>query len=778
MKESKFSYLEFYVTDLEKPSTLSELRDNDGFGNFKIKIPKTGESVKFRGKLQFVSPSILISGKCKIETHKKYGVTVSVSRDEELKYSKRNAKQITLEDVSFFVQELQITSMAHIDKRNFLYGLKFPIWTEEFKKMPIYTELEFESRCEYFRIDYEMPLISAYGNTKRQMIRDLDPRHLTEAYDFLRGGNVWKLWFEKFTKGMNLKELPRSKWDEYRIKHKRQLPPMFGTALRIYSFLKEEREAGNEVFDLENLKHFYLHQSSPKWQEIANENNDEKFFNQALEFLMYHALTPALEDNKRYVCLLKDKMINMNLYHALSSFSGIFAPFKFKKTEEDLNAKVLTGQQEDFVRHVYSNQINLLEGAPGTGKTEVIVSVVNTCIAAGLNPLVVTYVGMMVDALQNRIHINAYTIHSTCMKKKEFLSQFQVLIIDEGSNIDVKLMMRLLIVTSPFISRIVMVGDLGQIYPIKPGCPFYDLTRKFPQDSFVLTENKRVDPDALELVEISKKIRFGEPIDLSAHYKGIKFVADFHHVNTRVILKEIVDLRCHDLLDTMKIQFIVLRNEDRVKLNEMIESILIEKKILKPSSSASRKIGNCDIYPGKKIQFLKNTKTPNYDTVRNGELGQVLKLEQKKDKLLLHLTNGKIVLIGGQDGVKPQHIQSGYATTCNKAQGSEWEYIVFWIYETPNPYFTREFPYVAVSRAKKHCTVIMSSEMDFKMLCAQKAKERKSLLKFYFEHLPPIKWKKLEEINREEKLIIPAFDYKYKSPEMPQDKGNKKIKVF
>ena len=766
------------MTDLEKPSSLSELRDNDGFGNFKIKIPKTNESVKFRGKLQFVSPSILISGKCKIETHKRYGVTVSCSTKEELKYTKRNPRQITREDVAFFVQELGITTTATMEKRDFLYhGLTYPMATEEFKKLPIFTELEFESRCEYFRIDYEMPLISAYGNQQRQMIRDLEPKHLTTAFELLRGGNVWKLWFEKFTKGMKLKELPRGKWDEYRIKHKRQLPSMFGTALRLYSFLKEEREAGNEVFDLENLKHFYLHESSQKWQEISNENSDEKFFDQAIEFLMYHALTPALETNKRYVCLLKDKMINMNLYHALNSFSGPFRPLKFKSPpERDPNAKVLTGQQEDFVRHVYTSQINFLEGPPGTGKTEVIVSVVNTCIAAGLNPLVVTYIGMMVDALQNRIHINAYTIHSICMKPKEFLSQFQVLIIDEGSNIDVKLMMRLLVVTSPYISRLVMVGDLGQIYPIKPGCPFYDLTRKFPQDCFALTENKRVDPDALELVEISKKVRFGEPIELAGGYKGIKFITDFHHENTRGILKDILDLRCHELLDTMKIQFIVLRNEDRVKINELIESILIEKKILKPI--ASRKIGNCDIYPGKKIQFLKNTKTPNYHTVRNGELGQVLKLEQKKEKLLLHLTNGKIVLIGGTDGVKPQHIQSGYATTCNKAQGSEWEFIVFWIYETPNPYFTREFPYVAVSRAKKHCTVIMSSEMDFKMLCAQKAKERKSLLRFYFEHLPPIIWKKIEEESGGGELIIPAFDHKYKSPEMPQDKGNnKKVKL-
>jgi hypothetical protein len=74
----------------------------------------------------------------------------------------------------------------------------------------------------------------------------------------------------------------------------------------------------------------------------------------------------------------------------------------------------------------------------------------------------------------------------------------------------------------------------------------------------------------------------------------------------------------------------------------------------------------------------------------------------------------------------------------------------------------------------------MSSELDFKMLCAQKAKERRSLLRFYLEHLPPLPFQEVENENEEEDIIIPAFDYNYKPPENPIDaaKANKKFKVL
>jgi hypothetical protein len=75
----------------------------------------------------------------------------------------------------------------------------------------------------------------------------------------------------------------------------------------------------------------------------------------------------------------------------------------------------------------------------------------------------------------------------------------------------------------------------------------------------------------------------------------------------------------------------------------------------------------------------------------------------------------------------------------------------------------------------------MSSEMDFRMLCAKKAKERRSLLRFYMEYLPALAFQKIEKEEEDEiSLLIPGFDPTYKPPENPIDasKRNKKLKVL
>jgi len=241
----------------------------------------------------------------------------------------------------------------------------------------------------------------------------------------------------------------------------------------------------------------------------------------------------------------------------------------------------------------------------------------------------------------------------------------------------------------------------------------------------MLTENKRVDPNARILVSAAQKIRNGEVVDFSQGGEALQL----HERQGKEQLCGIVAQYCKKREDTMNFQIVVLRNVDRNMCNKWIEEWLLENRIL--SATSKVKFGDQWYYPGKKIQFTKNTKPQGkYDGVRNGELGQILRIKNN----VITLTNGKQVLIH-ENAVSPFNIQAGYATTCNKAQGSEWQTIIFYIYEKPIRFFTREYAYVAVSRAKQRC-IIIGTEEEFNFLCAEKSKPRNTLLGYYLTVLP------------------------------------------
>jgi hypothetical protein len=216
------------------------------------------------------------------------------------------------------------------------------------------------------------------------------------------------------------------------------------------------------------------------------------------------------------------------------------------------------------------------------------------------------------------------------------------------------------------------------------------------------------------LAEAASLIRNGESIKVGFDTECLKMIED----RSDAKLLEIVEDFVNTLEDTMKMQVIVLRNEDRKRLNRLIEDILISRGILKRGKSYNS--NGCFLYPGKKIMFTKKYVHEKYDMVRNGEMGQVKRI----NKDILELTNGKKMPVADVE------LCPGYATTCNKAQGSEWDNILFWMYESPNPFFTREYPYVAISRAKKKCIVIGKPE-EFHKMCKYKAKERRTIFRYY-----------------------------------------------
>jgi DNA replication protein DnaC len=760
---------------------------------------KSRKRVEFSGSIFVCSPYFVITGNCNIsETNSRFTKIKPASKDVIFTYVKENSSTITRDHISSFIYELNINLSDEKEKeyRDELYNLVKKdgfCSLESFRASKAFTVLEIEQKCEFFRVDFEIPLMIAFAH--QMQIRKLPSKQLKDLYKKLMT-MPWMLCFEKQTKSVyHLEEMTYENLKKFRVDYyKKKIPPLFMTAVRLYTFIKKCRKNGNELFNVKTI--FDQYYNHPKWNRIAYENMDDKYKRPAIDFLSYNALQ-YVDDDKTLLAFERDVRYNSELRRSLMrlDMEGEKPP-----KERDNHAvpvkpsPKLTEEQLRVIRHVYRNKITLLEGGPGTGKTEVLVAL----MAAFCNDMVVTFVGMMVDSLQkrfgNRVE-TAHTIHHIIFKNRyneaaqeKWLSKFELLIIDEGSNVDIKLLSEL-IECVPSIKRFIVVGDLGQIYPIKPGSPFADLKTMFPQHAFQLTTNKRVEHSARFLADAASFIRNGE---------SDKIVFNEHDCLTLVerpttqdgiynLLKDAIhntfNVTCVD--DIMDFQIVILRNREKDDLNNMVEKILIHDKILTQSQN-TRFIGGTSYFKGKKVVFLCNVNPKKstdpqimmYDPVKNGELGQILKIQNHDKGCVFHLTNGKRILVGKDNAhegvVHPFQVSSGYVTTCNKAQGSEWNNILFWIYDKFNTKFTREFPYVAISRAKKKCVVVARDKKEFNSLCQYKARDRDTLLKYYLQKDPTILAKfentedivvqndplKLKLLSREKKAVpvMPKFD--------------------
>lgn len=603
----------------------------------------------------------------------------------EITYAKTNEAELQNHDIKFMVSCLPPgTTKKDVDA----LFVTVPISVERFQELPIFTKLKIQYRTEYFRYEYEKVLFNAMPEQKTR-IRKMKDEHFEEAYRLVQK-TPWLLCFLKHVHPIKLKEMSYKGLCRHIVRSKRPVNPMFMCAIRLYTYLKDKRLEGNSVFAREGLYRAYL--SDEEWRRVAWECNDNtETLDKAFPFVFFNGFDGLDEngcetrdlDRVRHICFPKDLYRCQQIVYHLRSLGSNDPQKRNTMVVPCFPRHILTETQQDFIKHVYNNKFSFLLGGPGTGKSECLVAL----MALFSRPLVVTYVGMMVDSLQKRFNgrvETVHTIHSIYYASQNvplWLSQFDMIIIDEFSNVDEHLFAKLLI-SVPKNTRLVCVGDLGQIYPIKPGCPFKDLVTAFPEHVYRLVENKRVDPDALELSRASDLINQNRP-------KEIVFQGPLQLVppNDEQVKAWVLEKAKYGIMTS---QVVVLINKDRKHLNKLVEEALIEHGYLSPHMSTSSCTirgadGRMDLFVGKKISFCKNTKgTEEYAGVRNGELGEIAGIQgHPGTTMFIELTNGKEIKVGGTDGVDPNDICAGYVTTCNKAQGSEWLHILFYVYENP-----------------------------------------------------------------------------------------------
>ena len=378
-------------------------------------------------------------------------------------------------------------------------------------------------------------------------------------------------------------------------------------------------------------------------------------------------------------------------------------------------------QQRQAVELAARNQMMLLTGGPGTGKTTSLRGVLALFDTMGLETALAAPTGRAAKRLSELCGAEASTIHRLLETGFDPQSGQQVfthdrddplaadaVIVDETSMVDLPLMAALMDALRPEC-RLVLVGDPDQLPSVGPGCLFADLIRSGAVPTVRLTEVFRQAAQSA-IIRNAHTVNRGELPDLRANDSDFFFLA---RRDSQMAVDTIVDLCRRRLPERMGIpadQIQVLsptrrRGTGTANLNQALQAALNPQA----EGKGERRFGDWIFRAGDRVMQVKN----NYD---------ILWREQGTSNAGMGMFNGDIGVIRAIDGdcitvdfdgkvveYAPDmlnELEPAFAVTVHKAQGSEYRAVILAALDGAPMLMTRGVLYTAITRARELLIIV------------------------------------------------------------------------
>ena len=358
------------------------------------------------------------------------------------------------------------------------------------------------------------------------------------------------------------------------------------------------------------------------------------------------------------------------------------------KTEENENI-VLSEEQKDAIKAVNENNVSVITGGPGTGKTTIIKSIIKLYEARKMKVVLCAPTGRAAKRMQEQTGKEATTIHRLLeirkLEDENFISldypitpiDADVVIIDEMSMVDMFLMNH--IVKAIYLgTKLVLVGDIDQLPSVGPGNVLQDV----------------IESNAITTIELNKIFRQAarSKIITNAHRvnNGETFIGveekdkleDFFYINETSQEKML-----HDLISLCTGRLKKYGDYDFFKNIQVLtptkKGILGTKELnkqlqnaLNPKSNLEKQNGDRVFRIGDRVMQVKN----NYDIywerkkldeleagsgIFNGELGIITGIDEINKQIEVFFDDEKVAWY---DFANLDELEHSYSITIHKSQ--------------------------------------------------------------------------------------------------------------
>lgn len=390
--------------------------------------------------------------------------------------------------------------------------------------------------------------------------------------------------------------------------------------------------------------------------------------------------------------------------------------------------------QEKAIITALNNNITIISGGPGTGKTTIINAITKLYIEQKrLGPAdimeaiaLLAPTGRASKKLATSTNLPAYTIHRYLKWYKDSNSFFyneynktshKLIIVDEVSMIDIDLFDALLKGISPNV-KLILVGDINQLPSVGPGLILEDLINSDYFNYVPLNQIYR-QSDNSYIPYLAKEIRNRE---LSEEFLSKKDDYSFIPAKNDQV-KEVLEKIIRYSLDKGINESVMQILAPMYKGENGIDNLnLILQKIYNPRSASKNEMiyGDVVYREGDKVLQLVN----DLDKfVFNGDIGFIKSIDFKEVVIDFE---GNRVTYPKKD---LKQIKHAYAITIHKSQGSEFEHVIMPIVSSYYKMLYNKLIYTGVSRAKKSLTIIGDAMAFARAVNNNYSQNRKTTLK-------------------------------------------------
>lgn len=431
---------------------------------------------------------------------------------------------------------------------------------------------------------------------------------------------------------------------------------------------------------------------------------------------------------------------------------------KFKEEEKHIDI-TLSEKQKEAIKAVNDNNVCVITGGPGTGKTTIIKFIIELYKKKNKKVVLCAPTGRAAKRMSETTGEDATTIHRLlCLGKVEESLGMErvdyaiepidadVLIIDEMSMVDVFLMNYIL--KGLYMgTKLVLVGDVNQLPSVGPGNVLKDIINSETVETIELNEIFRQAAKS-QIITNAHKVNNGENFLEIPKEELKEKLQDFYFLNEPTqnkMIEDVISLCTGRLKKFGNYDFFrdiqVLTPTKKGKLGTKELNIELQNA-LNPSLNGKNNIkeipqkkhGDRVFLEGDRVMQVKN----NYDIyweknhkedgtgIFNGELGTIKKIDDVTKQIEIKFDDEKTAWY---EYSELEQLEHSYSITIHKSQGSEFDVVIMCLPQAAPMLLTRNLLYTGITRAKKLLIVLGTKKVLEYMIQNTETKKRNTRLR-------------------------------------------------